>query len=322
MDVPIAFWIVFNLFVLAMLALDLGVFHRRAHEIGLREAAAWSAMWISLGLLFGLGVYLYAGPHPGLEYLTGYLLEKSLSVDNLFVFVMIFGAFVVPRAYQHRVLFWGIMGALVMRGALILTGAYLIERFHWVTYLFGAFVLVTGVRMAMHQEREFDIESNWIVNASRRYLRVTRGYRGARFVLRSGGRLWVTPLLVVVLVVEFTDLMFAMDSIPAIFAVTRQPFIVYTSNVFAILGLRALYFLLASCVDRFHYLRPGLAVILIFVGAKMLLADAYRIPIVPSLAFIAIVLSLSVIASLAFPRVVEPDGEGVLCRGSDGPKTG
>ncbi len=320
MNVPLPFWIAFNLFVLAMLALDLGVFHRRAHQIGLREAAWWSAFWIALGLLFGLGVYRYAGPHTGLEYLTGYLLEKSLSVDNLFVFVMIFGAFAVPATYQHRVLFWGILGALVMRGALILAGAYLIERFHWVTYLFGLFVLVTGLRMAVQRQQDIDIESNWIVNASRRYLRITGHYRGARLLVRSGGRLWATPLLVVLLVVEFTDLMFAMDSIPAIFAVTKNPFIVYTSNVFAILGLRSLYFLLAGCVDRFRYLRPALAVILVFVGAKMLLADVYRVPIALSLAFIGLVLSLALIGSLAFQRTTGSTGEPVLCRPANEPK--
>lgn len=302
MDVPIGFWIAFNLLILGMLALDLGLFHRRAHEVSLREAAAWSALWVALGLAFGAGFYRFAGRHTALEYITGYLLEKSLSVDNLFVFVMIFSAFAVPRAYQHRVLFWGILGALVMRGTIILTGAYLLQRFHWVIYIFGAFVLVTGVRMAIQREQNFDVQSNRIVRLTRRFLRVTRDYRGSRFLLRSGGRLWATPLLIVVIVVEFTDLMFAMDSIPAIFAVTREPFIVYTSNVFAILGLRALYFLLAGIVDRFVYLRFGLAIILIFVGAKMLLGDIVHVPITVSLSVIAIVLTLSILASFAIPR--------------------
>ena len=299
-------WAGFNAFVLAMLALDLFVFHRNTHEVGRVEAAAWSVLWVTLALLFGGGVYAFMGRDAGLEYFTGYLIEKALSVDNIFVFVLIFGYFRVPAQYQHRVLFWGILGALVMRGAMIAAGAYLIEQFHWIIYIFGAFLVVTGLRMATQNEAHFHPESNPAIRLVRRVVRVAGKYDGQNFFVREhvGGRVrWVaTPLFVVLVLVEMTDLIFAVDSIPAIFAVTTNPFIVYSSNVFAILGLRALYFLLADVIQRFHYLKLGLSVILVFVGVKMLVVDVYKIPIGTSLAFIALVLLASALASLMWPR--------------------
>ena len=302
----LAGWIAFNAFVLGMLAVDLGVFHRKAHEVSLREAAAWSAVWVVQAILFGALVYRYMGPQPGLEFFTGYLIEKALSVDNIFVFVLIFSYFAVPAKYQHRVLFWGILGALLMRGAMIGMGALLIARFHWILYLFGAFLVFTGIRMAWHDEQGIEPEANPVIRLVRRYLPVTPVYHGQRFFVRapeaSRGRLMATPLLVVLILVETTDLVFAVDSIPAIFAITRDPFIVYTSNVFAILGLRAMYFLLAGVIHLFHYLKLGLSTVLVFVGVKMLVADIYRIPTALSLTVVALVLGTAVGASLLFPK--------------------
>jgi len=299
-------WIGFNLFVLAMLALDLGVFHRRAHEVSLKEAAGWSALWISLALAFNYGLYLLAGTEKALEFLAGYLIEKALSVDNIFVFVLIFGYFRVPPRYQHRVLFWGIAGALVMRGAMIAAGAMLISRFHWIIYVFGAFLVFTGIRMATQTEHAIQPEANPLIRLVRRIVPVTNSYHGQYFFFRATVgpvQRWVaTPLFVVLVVVEMTDLIFAVDSIPAVFAITQDPFIVYTSNVFAILGLRALYFLLAGIITKFHYLRLGLSVVLVFVGAKMLLTELYKIPVTVSLAVIALILTASIIASLLFPK--------------------
>jgi tellurite resistance protein TerC len=291
-------WLAFNAFVLGMLALDLGVFHRKAHEVSLKEAGAWSAVWIALALAFNVGIYLWKGREPALQFLAGYLIEKSLSVDNIFVFVLIFGYFAVPAAYQHRVLFWGILGALLMRGAFIAAGAALLAKFHWIIYLFGAFLVVTGVKMALVRSEGIHPERNPLVRLARRLLRVTNGYREDRFVVREGGAWAATPLLLVLLVVESTDLVFAVDSIPAIFAVTSDPFIVYTSNVFAILGLRSLYFLLAGVVEKFTYLKLGLSVVLAFVGVKMLLTDVAKVPIALSLAVIATVIAVAVVASL------------------------
>jgi tellurite resistance protein TerC len=298
LEVTIWFWILFNLFVLGMLALDLGVFHRKAHAVSLREAGIWSAVWVALALAFNLGIYVYWGSRPAIEFLTGYVIEKSLSLDNVFVFAMIFGYFAVPAAYQHRVLFWGILGALAMRAALIGAGAYLIKQFHWVILVFGAFLVFTGVRMALQKEHGIHPERNPLVRLLRRLMPVTSEYRGGRFLVREQGRLWATPLLVVLLVVEASDLLFAIDSVPAIFAVTDNPFLVYTSNVFAILGLRSLYFLLAGVIERFRYLKLGLSALLVFVGLKMLLSEWYKVPIGASLAVIAGVLALSVLASL------------------------
>lgn len=299
-------WIGFNVFVLAMLAVDLFVFHRDAHEVRTREAAAWSAVWVALAVAFGIGVYATAGREAGLEFFAGYLLEKALSVDNIFVFVLIFGYFHVPARYQHRVLFWGILGALLMRGAMIGAGVYLIGHFHWIIYVFGAFLVFTGVRMALQKEHGFMPEANPVIRLVRRMIRVTDRYHGQQFFVREnvGGRLRLvaTPLFVVLLFVETTDLIFAVDSIPAIFAITDTPFIVYTSNVFAILGLRAMYFLLAGVIHRFHYLKIGLSVVLVFVGVKMLLADVYSLPIGLSLGVIALVLGVATTASLLWPR--------------------
>jgi tellurite resistance protein TerC len=294
-------WVAFNLFVVAMLALDLGVFHRKAHEVRIREALLWSAFWIALSLLFNLGVYYWHGSVTALEFLTGYLLEKSLSVDNIFVFLMIFTYFRVPYLHQHKVLFWGILGALIMRAAFILTGITLIQKFHWVIYVMGAFLIVTGIKMATQKDEEIHPERNPVLKLFRRLMPVTENYEGGRFFLRRNGRLFATPLFIVVLVVETTDVIFAVDSIPAILAITLDPFIVYTSNVFAILGLRALYFAMAGIMRLFHYLPYGLSLILVFVGVKMLLVDLYKIPIGIALGTVAGVLVISVIASILHP---------------------
>ena len=299
-------WVGFNVFVLAMLALDLGVFHKDAHEVSLKEAGAWSAVWVALALAFNYGIYHFMGPQAGLEFLTGYLIEKALSVDNIFVFVLVFSYFQVPPRYQHRVLFWGILGALVMRGAMIAAGAALIHEFHWIIYIFGAFLVFTGIRMATQTEHAIEPEANPVIRLVRRFVPVTNVYHGQKFFIREevGGRLQrvATPLFVVLVLVETTDLIFAVDSIPAIFAITTDPFLVYTSNVFAILGLRALYFLLAGVIHRFHYLKLGLSVVLVFVGSKMLLTDVYKIPVALSLGVIALVLATSVVVSLLFPK--------------------
>jgi tellurite resistance protein TerC len=300
-------WIGFNLFVLLMLALDLGVFHRKAHVVSIKEATMWSVVWIGLALVFNLGLYLfwdqispasdYTNGEAALAFFTGYLIEKSLSVDNIFVFVLIFTFFRVPAAYQHRVLFWGIIGALLMRGTLIAVGATLLKEFHWIIYVFGAFLIFTGIRMALHRNEEMHLEQNPLIKFVRRIMPVTETYEDDKFFLRRAGKLMATPLFLVLLLVESTDLVFAVDSIPAIFAVTNDPFIVYTSNVFAILGLRSLYFLLAGVVDKFYYLKLGLSVVLVFVGIKMVMVDLYKIPVGLSLGVIASILAISVIAS-------------------------
>ena len=301
----VGLWIGFNLLVVALLAIDLGVFHRRAHAVSIKEAALWSIVWIALALAFNVAVYFWQGAETALEFFTGYLLEKSLSVDNLFVFVLIFSAFKVPALYQHRVLFWGVLGALVMRGLFIVIGAALLEQFHWIIYVFGVFLIFTGIRMATQRDEELHPEQNPIVKWGRRFLPMTSGYEGARFFVRRAGKWLATPLLLVLLVVETTDVVFAVDSIPAIFAITRDPFIVYTSNVFAILGLRALYFVLAGAVAQFHYLKLGLSAILVFVGAKMALTDFYKIPVTLSLGVIAAILSAAMLASMWRARRVK-----------------
>jgi tellurite resistance protein TerC len=298
-------WGIFNLFVVGMLALDLGVFHRQAHEVRLREALFWSAFWIVLSLLFNLGVYFWRGSVTALEFLTGYLLEKSLSVDNIFVFVMIFTYFRVPYVHQHKVLFWGILGALIMRALFIGIGITLIQKFHWVIYIMGGFLILTGIKMATQKGEQINPERNPVLRLIRRFLRVTENYEGGRFFVRRSGQLFATPLFIVVLVVETTDVVFAVDSIPAILAITLDPFIVYTSNVFAILGLRALYFALAGVVRLFHYLPYGLSLILVFVGIKMLLVDIYKIPIGMALGAVAAVLVISVVASILYPPKTE-----------------
>ncbi|HEY0024690.1 MAG TPA: TerC family protein [Longimicrobium sp.] len=298
MATSIWFWVGFNAFVLLMLALDLGVFHRRAHEVKLKEAAAWSAVWVTVAMLFNLAVYVYAGPQAGLEFLTGYLVEKSLAVDNIFVIALIFSYFAVPSIYQHRVLFWGILGALVMRGAFIGAGAYALERWHWVIYVFGGILLLTGIKMAVRRDEAVDLENNVVVKTARRWLPLSARYDGQKFWTVENGKRVATPLFLVLLLVEFTDLVFAIDSIPAIFAITKDPFLVYTSNVFAILGLRSMYFLLAGVVHKFVYLKYGLSMVLVFVGGKMLLLDVVKVPTAVSLAVIATLIGGSIAASL------------------------
>jgi tellurite resistance protein TerC len=304
------FWILFNAFVLGMLALDLGVFHRRAHVIRAKEAAIWTGVWVTLALVFALGLYVWQDAQTALTFLTGYVIEESLSVDNIFVIVMIFSYFGVPKQYQHRVLFWGIIGALLMRGSFISLGSLLLQRFHWIIYLFGALLIVTGIRMAIRHDEKFDAEKNPVYKLARRSLPFTTEYDGQKFFTLDNGRRVATPLFLVLLMVEFTDLIFAVDSIPAIFAVTTDPFIVYTSNIFAILGLRSLYFLLAGVVGKFHLLKYGLAVILVFVGAKMMADRFVTVPILVSLAVIVGVLMTSIIASLMIPapKVAEVEG--------------
>jgi tellurite resistance protein TerC len=300
-------WIAFNVFVVGMLILDLGVFHRHAHRVSLREAGTWSAVWIALALLFNAGIYYIQGTQPALEFFTGYLIEKALSVDNIFVFVLVFSYFRVPAEYQHRVLFWGVLGALLMRGAMIAAGAYLIATFHWIVYVFGAFLVLTAIRMAMQKEMNIEPEANPVIRLVRRFTPITSEYRGQKFFVKDNGRVCATPLFLVLVMVETTDLIFAVDSIPAIFAITQDTFIVYTSNVFAILGLRALYFLLAGVITKFHFLKLGLSVVLGWVGVKMLLSDVYDIPLPLSLGVIALVLAVSVAASMLFPRKAESE---------------
>ena len=301
-------WIGFNVVVLAILALDLGVLHKRSEKVTLKEAATWSAIWVALSLCFAFAVYRTMGEESGLEFLTGYLIEYALSVDNIFVFVLIFSYFSVPEKYQHRVLFWGIIGALVLRGVMIVAGSALVTRFAWTLYVFGAFLVVTGIRMALQKDgAAYNPERDPVLRLARRLLPVTPDYRGDSFFVReadSTGKLRIaaTPLFIVLLIVDTTDVVFATDSIPAIFAVTRDPFIVYTSNICAVLGLRALYFLLASVVDKFVYLKLGLSVVLIFIGAKMLLEPFIHIPIVGSLGVVGAVLAASILASLRWPR--------------------
>ena len=299
-------WLLFNLFVLAMLALDLGVFHRKAHEVKVKEALAWTAVWVALALIFDAWMYYSRGPQAGLEFLTGYLIEKALSVDNVFVFLLIFSYFRVPETYQHRVLFWGILGALIMRGIFIAAGVALIQQFHWIIYVFGAFLVFTGIRLAQEKDKEIHPERNPVLRLFRHWVPLADQYENGRFFVKRAGKLSATPLLVTLLMVETTDVIFAVDSIPAILAITRDAFIVYTSNVFAILGLRALYFALAGIVKMFHHLHYGLALIVAFVGVKMLLTDIYKIPISWSLAIVAAFLALSVVASLVWHKQPSP----------------
>jgi tellurite resistance protein TerC len=299
MQKEVLLWAAFNIFVLAMLTLDLGIFHRKAHVIGIKEALGWSVIWIMLSLLFNLGIYFWHGSETALEFLTGYLIEKSLSVDNIFVFLLILSYFRVPALYQHKVLFWGILGALILRTIFIATGVTLMQKFHWVIYIFGGFLIVTGIRMGLQKDKEIDPEKNPVLKLFRRWIPVTDQIEEGRFFVKTGGRYVATPLFITVLVVETTDLIFAVDSIPAVLAITSDPFIVYTSNVFAILGLRALYFALAGMMRRFQYLHYGLSTILVFVGVKMLLGSVYKIPVGFALGVIAMILLVSVITSIA-----------------------
>jgi tellurite resistance protein TerC len=291
-------WIAFNLFVLIAVALDLGVFHRKAHKIAMREALLWSFAWIVLALTFGLVLLYFNGRQPALEFLTGYVVEKALSVDNLFVFLVVFRVFAVKDEYQQRVLGYGILGALLLRGAMIAAGAALIEHFSWIMYVFGAFIVLVGVRMLIARHTESDPQNNFLVRYFSKHLRLSKEYSGEKFFTRLNGQLFATPLFLVLLVVEVTDVTFAVDSIPAVFGITRDPFIVFTSNVFAILGLRALYFLLAAVLEKLAYLKIGLALVLIFVGAKMIAEPWLKIPVELALGLVLGMLSLTVLSSL------------------------
>jgi tellurite resistance protein TerC len=303
-------WIGFTVFVLGMLALDLGVFHRHAHQVSRREAAAWTVVWVTLAGIFATFVFIEFGHQRGLEFVTGYLIEYSLSVDNIFVFLLIFRYFCVPPVSQHRALFWGILGALVMRALFILVGAVLIQQFHSIIYIFGAFLVYTGIKMLRGSDVEVHPENNPVVKLFQRFVPISSQYVGAQLTVRAGGRLLATPLLLVLVVVEATDLVFAVDSIPAIFAVTHDPFIVYTSNIFAILGLRSLYFLLASAITQFHYLKVGLGAVLSFVGLKMLVSHYFPIPIALSLVVVGTLLAGSIVASILWPPSTSPLPEG------------
>lgn len=301
-------WAAFNVFILGMLALDLGVFHKKSEEITLKNALFWTGLWITLSMLFNVFIYFYMGKEEAIEFLTGYVIEKSLSVDNIFVIIMIFSYFHVPEAYQHKVLFWGILGALVMRVIFIFAGIELIHRFHWLIYIFGGFLILTGIRMLSSGEQKLEPEKNPVIKLARKVFRVTPSFEGDRFFVRRNSTLWATPLFLVVILIETTDLIFAVDSIPAILAITDNAFIVYTSNVFAILGLRSLYFALAGIEKYFHYLKYGLAAILAFVGTKMCISDLYKIPINVSLTVIVGILFISIMASVIFPKKPEAVG--------------
>ena len=304
-------WAAFIAFVLVMLALDLFVFGgRKAHKVSVKEAAAWSLVWVSLALLFNAGLWWYlsgtAGPEiadrKALEFLTGYLIEKSLSVDNVFIFLLIFSSFHVAAEYQRRVLIYGVLGAIVLRAVMILAGAWVVREFSWVLYIFGFFLVVTGMRMLVMAEKEPDLNKNPVLKFARRHLRISDGHHGEKFTVMKDGVRYFTPLFLVLILIETSDLVFAVDSIPAIFAITTDPFIVFTSNIFAIMGLRALYFLLADVADRFHLLKYGLAMVLTFIGAKMLIAPWYHVPVAASLAIVAVLIGSSVIASLIATR--------------------
>ena len=325
MDFPIWAWVGFGVFILLMLALDLGVLNRKAHAVTYREAATWSAVWVSLAMVFAALVFWKTDRQTGLEFLTGYVIELSLSVDNLFVFLLIFSYFKVPAKYQHRVLFWGVLGALVMRITMIAIGAALIERFHWIIYVFGVFLIYTGLKMLRQEETDVHPEQNPIVRFVTRYIPITRHYEEDKFFTTVDGRRTGTLLLLVLVIVEVTDLVFAVDSIPAIFGITTNTFIVYTSNVFAILGLRSLYFLLAGVVEKFHYLKIGLSVVLTFVGVKML-TEGFALRYIDketiigiSLGVVALVLTGSVVASLIWPKQAETNVEVELPPGFNSP---
>ncbi len=323
-NIPLWVWGAFMGFVLLMLALDLGVFHRHAHKIEMKEALTWSGIWIGLALAFNAILFLlwdkiqpgtkYTNEEAGFAFLAGYLIEKALSVDNIFVFILVFGFFAVPEKYQHRVLFWGIIGALIFRSMFIAAGAALLEHFFWTMIVFGLFLIVTGVKMALAKDKKMDPEKNPLVRAFRKFIPVTPDYVGQKFFTRIKGKVWATPLFIVLLVVEFTDIIFAVDSIPAIFAITSDPFIVFTSNVFAILGLRALFFALAGLMQMFHYLSYGLAAILVFVGGKMLygyaekalVPDWPKFPVVASLGVIIAILGVSIFVSIKRPPAIQP----------------
>jgi tellurite resistance protein TerC len=290
-------WVLFTLFIAVMLAIDLGVFNRKAHEVSVKEALAWSGVWVALALAFNVGVYFWKGPEVAVQFFTGYIVEKSLSVDNIFVFLQVFAFFSVPAIYQHKILFWGVLGAIVMRAVFILVGVTLITKFHWIIYVFGAFLLITGAKMAFSKQKEIHPEKNPVIKLLKRFIPLSHDYEDGRFFVKRNGIILATPLALVLIVIETTDVIFAVDSIPAILAITTDPFIVYSSNLFAIMGLRALFFAVAGVIKKFHYIHYGLAAVLAFVGVKMLISDFYKVPSVAALAVIAAILAASMLAS-------------------------
>ena len=306
MEHSLTLWIVFNAFILLMLVVDLYVFNRKPHTITIKESLTWTGVWITLALVFGAGVYYYMGSQPALDYFTGYLIEKSLSVDNIFVFLLVFTYFGVPSQYQHKVLFWGIFGALVFRLIFIFIGVALIEQFHWVIYIFGAFLIFTGIKLGLEKDKEIQPEKNPILKLVRRFVPITSDFHGPDFFIKKRGRYIATPMIIVLIVIETTDIVFALDSIPAIMAITRDPFIIYSANAFAILGLRALYFALSGVMRLFHYLHYGLSFILVYIGVKMLLEDLVQIPTLVTLGVIVTTLTVSVIFSILYPKKTPP----------------
>lgn len=295
-------WGLFILFIVVMLAIDLGIFNRKDHEVKVKEALVWSGVWVALALTFNAVVYLWRGPDVALQFFTGYVIEKSLSIDNIFVFLQVFAYFSVPAVYQHKILFWGVFGAIVMRAIFILAGVALIAKFHWIIYVFGAFLMFSGVKMVIAKDKEVHPEKNPLIRLLRRFMPISKDYEGGSFLVRKGGIIMATPLMVVLLVIETTDVIFAVDSIPAILAITTDPFIVFSSNLFAIMGLRSLFFALAGVVKKFYYIHYGLAAILVFVGVKMIFSDFYKLPSAAALAAVAAILSFSMIASVVWPR--------------------
>lgn len=295
-------WILFTLFIIAMLALDLGVFNRKDHEVSVKEGLAWSGVWIALALAFNVVVYFWKGQEVAIQFFTGYVVEKSLSIDNIFVFLQVFAYFSVPVIYQHKILFWGVLGAIIMRAVFILVGVALITKFHWIIYVFGTFLIFTGVKMAFGKDKEVHPEKNPLIKLLRRFVPITGDYDGGTFFVKRNGMVLATPLALVLLVIETTDVIFAVDSIPAILAITTDPFIVYSSNLFAIMGLRSLFFALSGIIKRFHHIHYGLAAILAFVGAKMLVSDFYKLPSSAALVTVAAILTLSMIASVLWPE--------------------
>ena len=302
MNESMVLWTGFNLFVIVILALDLGVFHRKTHVVTVKESLVRTGVWITLAMIFNILIYYRSGEEKAVEFFTGYLIEKSLSVDNIFVIIMIFSYFQVPQEYQHKVLFWGILGALIMRAIFIFSGIELIHRFHWLVYVFGGFLIFTGIRMVTSGDAQIEPEKNPLTKLARRIFSVTDNFVGANFFVKREGKKWATPLFLVVILIEATDLIFAVDSIPAILAISDDPFIVYTSNVFAILGLRSLYFALSGIEKYFHYLKFGMSAILVFVGVKMCIVDFYKIPVELSLIVIVFVLAIAMISSVLFPK--------------------
>lgn len=312
MEHSLLLWSLFNVFIVVMLVIDLVVFHGKDHEESIREALIWTGVWITLALIFGIGIYYYMGSKTALDYYTGYLIEKSLSVDNIFVFLLVFSYFQVPAKYQHKVLFWGIFGALVMRFLFIFVGVALLDQFHWIIYVFGGFLVFTGIKLALEKDKEVHPERNPVLKLTRKIIPTTKRYYGSKFFIYRMGKLIATPLFIVLIVIETTDLVFALDSIPAILAITRDEFIVYSSNAFAILGLRALYFAVSGIMRLFHYLHYGLSLILVFVGIKMLLSEFYHIPTPFALGFIAVTLFVSILASIYNPKEEKPVSENKL----------